>query len=120
MILCTLPYLYIPNNIQIFTWEVYVLIDPRNNVVRYIGCAQCARERLNGHLHGQNVVDNRKLKWVLQLKQEGLRPKMAILLSTFDKNYALNEEARMMAFYKDNDLLNIRRPIFIEYKESSL
>ena len=57
---------------------IYALIDPRNNAVRYIGCAGDIKKRLQEHMRSKNL-GLPKYQWLAELKQRGLSPKLEIL-----------------------------------------
>ena len=59
-------------------YQIYALIDPRDNAVRYVGLSIDADERLISHLHDPNA-NLPKTRWVRELRQEGLSPIMQIL-----------------------------------------
>jgi len=62
---------------------IYALIDPRTNEVRYIGKSVTPEKRLIVHVCTTHVDSNpRKLNWIKQLKEEGLRPTLLILEET--------------------------------------
>ena len=56
---------------------IYILIDPRNNQVRYVGKTDNIRKRYNHHL-----IDNYKsykTAWIKSLKNEKLKPIMEVI-----------------------------------------
>jgi len=59
-------------------YEIYALIDPRDNLVRYVGLSISAEVRFIGHLKGSSGNEQEK-HWILELQQEGLRPILQIL-----------------------------------------
>ncbi len=51
---------------------VYFLIDPRTNIVRYVGLSRNPENRFNGH---RSTATNKLVRqWVSELKRQGLRP----------------------------------------------
>jgi len=60
------------------TYQIYALIDPRNDAVRYVGISIDADERFISHLHDPNT-NLPKTCWIRELRQEGLSPIMQIL-----------------------------------------
>jgi DNA-binding XRE family transcriptional regulator len=57
---------------------IYALIDPRDDAVRYVGCAGDIDERLRQHMRSKNL-GLPKYRWLAELKQCGLSPRLAIL-----------------------------------------
>jgi DNA-binding XRE family transcriptional regulator len=57
---------------------IYALIDPRNDAVRYVGCAGDISKRLQEHMRSKNLAAP-KYQWLAELKQSGLSPKMEVL-----------------------------------------
>jgi len=57
--------------------SIYALIDPRDNAVRYIGCAIDTEERFKQHLKDRGNTP--KCKWLAELRQCGLLPKLEVL-----------------------------------------
>lgn len=57
-------------------WCVYVLKDPRDGAVRYVGTTRLAlKTRLSGHLSGfSERWANPKQKWILELRTVELKP----------------------------------------------
>jgi len=57
---------------------VYALVDPRSNVVRYVGRTQHkARNRYHGHIQEARKATgelSRKVRWIRQLFSMGLSP----------------------------------------------
>jgi DNA-binding Xre family transcriptional regulator len=60
------------------TYQIYALIDPRDDAVRYVGIRIDADERFVSHLHDPNT-NLPKTRWIRELRQEGLSPVMQIL-----------------------------------------
>jgi hypothetical protein len=57
---------------------IYALIDPRDNAVRFVGCAGDIDERLRQHMRSKNL-GLPKYRWLAELKQSGLSPRLEIL-----------------------------------------
>lgn len=60
------------------SYQIYALIDPRDNAIRYVGLSVDADERFISHLHDPNA-NLPKARWIRELRQEGLSPIMQIL-----------------------------------------
>jgi hypothetical protein len=59
------------------TTFIYALIDPRDGQVKYIGKSNNPLQRLVNHYHDKNP--NKKLNWILHLRDLGLKPELLIL-----------------------------------------
>ena len=57
---------------------IYALIDPRDDAVRYVGCAGDIDERLRQHMRSKNL-SLPKYRWLAELKQCDLSPRLEIL-----------------------------------------
>lgn len=60
---------------------IYGLIDPRTNLVRYIGKSIHPENRLKGHLKIK-IARNHKERWLLKLKSMNMIPNLIILEQT--------------------------------------
>lgn len=56
------------------TTNIYVLIDPITNMVRYVGKANNVTQRYRAHLNRARKHQIHKKNWVENLKKEGLKP----------------------------------------------
>lgn len=59
------------------TTFIYILIDPRNNQIRYVGKANNPKKRLEGHLGDKRKTY--KTNWIKNLKSKELRPVIEII-----------------------------------------
>jgi hypothetical protein len=60
------------------SWDIYALLDPRTDAVRYVGWSFNAKRRLKNHLK----VDGKhthKANWIRSLLALGLKPQLKIL-----------------------------------------
>ena len=57
---------------------IYALIDPRDDAVRYVGCAGDIDKRLGEHMRSKSL-GLPKYRWLAELKQCGLSPRLEIL-----------------------------------------
>lgn len=69
-------------------WEIYALLDPRTEAVRYVGWSFDSKRRLKGHLRDKSKTH--KACWIRSLLALGLEPKMTIL-ETGTGNWASQE-----------------------------
>jgi hypothetical protein len=88
--------------------EIYALIDPRDNALRYIGKANCSRKRLASHLRDMHVRNTPVYRWMRKLNGLGLRPSVEVLVSC-PQNEWQGVEKRAIQFAKDSGarLLNV-------------
>ena len=56
------------------TTNIYVLIDPITNMVRYVGKANNVTQRYSAHLNRARKHQIHKKNWVESLKKQGLKP----------------------------------------------
>jgi len=59
--------------------NIYILIDPRDNKVRYVGKANNIKERLRSHLNPARKHQIHKKNWINSLKKEKLKPIIEII-----------------------------------------
>lgn len=57
--------------------SIYALIDPRDGLIYYVGCAIDVKKRYEEHLRDKSKT--RKCQWLAELKQYSLQPKLEIL-----------------------------------------
>jgi len=58
-------------------YSVYILIDPMDKVVRYVGISKNVGRRSREHLQGRSSVA--VAHWVRELKTQGLTPDISIV-----------------------------------------
>lgn len=61
------------------TTNIYILIDPRTNMVRYVGKANNVSQRYKAHLNRARKHQIHKKNWIEQLKKEGFKPIIEII-----------------------------------------
>jgi len=59
--------------------NIYVLIDPRDGKVRYVGKANDVSQRYRAHLNRARKHQIHKKNWIDQLKKEGLKPIIEVI-----------------------------------------
>lgn len=74
-------------NIQHFF--IYILVDPRNDEIRYVGITQFPHSRLSQHL--KDKVYSPKRSWLQQLRKAKILPQMKIIEIAYNR---LEGEAR--------------------------
>src|SRR5260370_13957843 len=65
-----------PSGINKNSYQIYALIDPRDQATRYVGISKDALARLAQHM---NEIENPKRAWLFDLKRQGLQPNIEIL-----------------------------------------
>ncbi|SRR6266567_1424654 len=86
---------------------IYILIDPRDELVRYVGGAGDPEDRLDQHLSQRDKNKGKRL-WIDGLAQDGLEPRMEVI-ETVSADIAANREQRWIAYFLlclDMPLLN--------------
>lgn len=87
---------------------VYCLVDPRDETVRYVGCAKWPKDRLRTHYANYN--SNKAMKpWIAELRQLGIKPTMVLLERCYNGR-GWKKEALWWERFKDvgEPLLNPR------------
>lgn len=59
--------------------NIYILIDPSEQQVRYVGKCNDPNERYKAHKNGARDIGTHKRNWVESLKRKGLKPIMEIV-----------------------------------------
>ena len=93
-------------------YQIYVLIDPNTNKIRYVGqTSGFLSYRLNSHVSKALEyfnVNNEKEKWIRQLYGQGQIPIIKRILKCKDKNEAHSIERQLIIeFSVKFDLFNI-------------
>ncbi len=95
-------------------WFVYVLRDPLDRTVRYVGLTKKSPERrLSEHYHDGLLWFPAKLTWLTQLKSAGLRPEVEVVETILVGNSAFargrEDEWISAELAKGSPLVNIHR-----------
>ncbi len=61
------------------TTNIYVLIDPITNMIRYVGKANNVTQRYSAHLNRARKHQVHKKNWIENLKKQGLKPIIEII-----------------------------------------
>lgn len=79
-------------------YDIYILIDPRNGTVRYVGRTTDPETRYRQHLNcdGNNTEKN---TWIRELREQDLRPQMLILETIKGRAYSKEREAHVIHAY---------------------
>jgi hypothetical protein len=73
---------------------IYILIDPRNEEIRYVGLTRYPKKRLHNEIHKGHTLHFRN--WIQLLKKHNLRPVMEII-ETADEDTASERERYWIA-----------------------
>ena len=80
---CIFEYLDVPNECPVGKCYIYVLIDPRNDEIRYVGkTIGKISVRYNSHCCVGGVrskLNYKSINWIKSLKKNGLKPKIQII-----------------------------------------
>ncbi len=79
-------------------WFVYVLKDPRNNEVRYVGITHSLEHRFKGHL-SRLSEPTPKSTWVAELNNLGLVPEMSVIEAGTEWLEGKKREEYWIAYY---------------------
>ncbi len=80
-------------------WFIYVLKDPRDNSVRYVGWTKNPKLRLTKHIWCKDK--NHKQHWINSLIAAGVRPTLEVIESGAGVGYG-EAERRWIAFYRQH------------------
>lgn len=73
-------------------YSVYFLIDPRDSVIRYVGCSRNTAARLVTHLREPNSNgphrQPKKDAWLKELASGGITPRIKVVFESKDKRLA--------------------------------
>ena len=87
------------NEVSIYYRYIYALVDPRDNLVRYIGQSKEPAKRLSHHVRGHEGPQTEKDIWISDLLDSGFFPTMviveAIKLSIGDDDIPIVDEREL-------------------------
>lgn len=87
--------------------QIYGLIDPLTNQIRYIGKAVCASKRLKSHVSDSRKKNSPVHIWIRDLQSKKLIPRLT-LIETVSLSAWPDAERRTIAKYrKTHSLLNV-------------
>ncbi len=85
--------------------DIYALVDPGTNEVKYVGQSDCARQRFKFYLFGKYGHNHKMGKWLQGLKRDNLDPVLYILeIVHHDK--ASEREIFWINYFGFGELLN--------------
>lgn len=95
-----------------YNFQIYCLICPIENTIKYIGMTQNIKHRLSCHFYSPLKCTK---KWILKLKENSLKPTLKVLQS-FESNYYLDRDLALASEFiwinefKNNGILNVSCP----------
>jgi excisionase family DNA binding protein len=66
-------------NLDDKSYQIYALIDPRDNLVYYVGISIDASARFYAHLNDEGACNVQKRAWIAELRQAGISPLLKVL-----------------------------------------
>jgi predicted GIY-YIG superfamily endonuclease len=83
------------------TYQLYALIDPTTNEVKYIGLTtRPLHRRLESHLADKRN-DNLRQRWVRYLLLQDIKPEITLLNTFTSKEEATQEETRTISHFRN-------------------
>jgi hypothetical protein len=80
---------------------IYILIDPRDNQIRYVGKTKNAHHRFYSHTAPSMFKDkSHKSKWIKKMVEEGFLPILEVIETTDEYNWE-SREKYWIKYYKD-------------------
>ncbi len=74
------------------TAQIYVLKDPRDNEIYYVGCTKNIQQRFKAHLNPARDLITPKRQWIKELRELNLKPILAILEDVNDDIALIREK----------------------------
>ena len=94
--------------------NIYVLIDPRDESVRYVGISKNPRKRLREHIRCDNIDNPGKDAWMIDLTQNGLAPILCIIEVADSRALALKREMYWVDFCKSQGMPLLNHPKYLK------
>ncbi len=83
-------------------WFIYILIDPRDDEVRYVGWTFNINKRYKSHISNRKQLKHTyKIMWIEQLVSLNMLPKYEIIESGYGVELAAVAEKKWIAYYKN-------------------
>lgn len=77
---------------------IYILIDPENQQVRYIGKTKNISRRYSQHISECSKIRSHKNNWILSLKNKGLKPEMVVIDECDNNDWTFLEQWYIQLF----------------------
>jgi len=99
-------------------YSIYALIDPRDNLVHYIGRTSDIRWRLNRHMQNKTAREsNDKREWIESLKRLSLMPIFKVIITDLTTQEAAIQERHYIQHYLELGMpLKNKRTAYETYK----
>lgn len=78
---------------------IYILIDPRDNVIRYVGKTIHPKTRLRDHIYESKNYDHHRAKWLRSLIKKGIKPILKIIKICPLSEFEIHETYFISLFY---------------------
>lgn len=91
-------------------YSIYVLIDPRDNQVRYVGRTTNLEHRYKQHLVPINGSTLEKKNWIQELRQLGLQPLLSVIDSADNRVDASAKETYWIHHYTQTGAILLNQP----------
>jgi excisionase family DNA binding protein len=91
------------------SYQIYALIDPRDNAVRYVGLSTDAYVRFYGHLNSTNDYVQKK-RWIIELRRQGLSPILQVI-ETVDASVDAQSIAHEREYHWIQEMLRLGHPL---------
>lgn len=90
---------------------IYALIDPRSNLVRYIGKTSNRKKRFGFHVRNYDVTP--KGKWIQELKALGLQPVLRVIetINSNDRQWWRVIEDKWITLYREKGFPILNQPM---------
>src|SRR5260370_28507576 len=72
--------------------SVYVLLDPRDNAIKYVGIAANTHLRFKQHAYWEHSPNTPRGQWLEELRHQGIEPVMRVLESNLSPAKAYERE----------------------------
>lgn len=86
-------------------YYVYILIDPRDIGIKYVGCSTNPAVRVRNHMAINPYSESKKDLWLGELKSLNLKPLYEVLFSTNNIEEAAAAELKYFEKYNNGKLL---------------
>ena len=80
-------------------WYIYVLKDPRDNAVRYVGWSYDVRKRMSAHISSAPRLQSHKARWIRILLEKNLYPILEVV--EFGTGSWSDAERKWIAHYRE-------------------
>lgn len=97
-----------PSRLHSGKWKVYILLDPRDKLPKYVGCSENAMARIGQHLTHTYTCSLELGAWLSELWQLGLFPEYEIVEKGMGPSWWSVEQS-WMAHYRSQGIQLLNR-----------